>query len=72
MEKVGIKMNQNEIWMIQGTDYKENTKHLLEEADLETKIKKKMEKIKIVKSELSPILSHRVRPLMVEQHILRW
>ena len=41
MEKVGIKMNQNEIWMIQGTDYKENTKHLLEEADLETKIKKK-------------------------------
>lgn len=66
-------MNQNEIWMIQGTDYKENTKHLLEAADLETEIKKKkMEKIKIVKSELSPILSHRVRPLMVEQHILRW
>ena len=61
-------MNQNEIWMIQGTDYKENTKHLLEAADLETEIKK----IKIVKSELSPILSHRVRPLMVEQHILRW
>ena len=65
-------MNQNAIWMIQGTDYKENTKHLLEEADLETEIKKKMEKIKIVKSELSPILSHRARPLMVEQHILRW
>ena len=41
MEKVGIKMNQNEIWMIQGTDYKENTKHLLEAADLETEIKKK-------------------------------
>ena len=65
-------MNQNEIWMIQGTDYKENTKYLLEAADLETEIKKKMEKIKIVKSELSPILLHRVRPLMVEQHILRW
>ena len=41
MEKVGIKMNQNEIWMIQGTDYKENTKHLLEAADLETEIQEK-------------------------------
>ena len=34
-------MDQNAIWMIQGTDYKENTKHLLEAADLETEIKKK-------------------------------
>ena len=56
MEKVGIKMNQNEIWMIQGTDYKENTKHLLEAADLETKIKKKNGENKNCKIGIKPNL----------------
>lgn len=56
MEKVGIKMNQNEIWMIQGTDYKENTKHLLEAADLETEIKKKNGENKNCKIGIKPNL----------------
>ena len=49
-------MNQNEIWMIQGTDYKENTKHLLEAADLETEIKKKNGENKNCKIGIKPNL----------------
>ena len=49
-------MNQNEIWMIHGTNYKENTKRLLEAAGLEAEIKKKNGEKKECKIGIKPNL----------------